>query len=340
MATIQDVADRAGVSIATVSHVLNNTRFVSEETKAVVLDAIRELNYHPSAAARSLSSRKTRTIGMVVSDISNIFFGQMIQGVLDVITPEDYNLILCTTGESIAKEEEYFQLLLGRAVDGLIAAATSQGWATLQSAEADQIPMVFVDRTFEGMKGPFVGMDNAQGAYEAISHLVRDGHERIGVVAGLARMSTMQERVQGYRRALQEHGIHYDESLVVYCDLSIEGGKGAALQLLGGSHSPTALFSNNNLLTLGALLAIQELDLTCPDDVALACFDDHPWSGVTSPPLTVVRQPNYEIGRQAATLLMKLLTGQPIEQQRVILQPELIVRQSCKMGRHVDEYII
>ncbi len=336
MATIQDVAARAGVSIATVSHVLNNTRFVSEETRAAVLEAIRELNYHPSAAARSLSSRKTRTIGMVISDVSNVFFGQMIQGVLDVITPEDYNLILCTTSESLAKEEEYFRLLLGRAVDGLIAAATSERWGTLQTAEVRKIPVVFVDRTFEGMEGPFVGVDNSRGAYEAVSHLIGDGHRRIGVVAGLAYMSTMRERVDGYRRALQEHAIGYDESLVVYSNLSIEGGRQAALQLLGRADRPEALFSNNNLLTLGVLLAIQELGLACPDHVALACFDDHPWAGVVSSPLTVVRQPNYEIGRQAAIMLLQLLSGQPLERQRVIFQPELLVRSSCKAGGHGD----
>ena len=336
MATIQEVAARAGVSIATVSHVLNNTRFVSEETRAVVLEAIRELNYHPSAAARSLSSRKTRTIGMVISDVSNIFFGQMIQGVLDVISAEDYNLILCTTSESLAKEEEYFQLLLGRAVDGLIAAAISERWATLQTVEAKKIPVVFVDRTFEGMEGPFVGVDNVQGAYKAVCHLIGDGHRRIGVVAGLAHMSTMCERVDGYRRALQEHEIGYDESLVVYSNLSIDGGRQAALQLLSRPDRPEAIFSNNNLLTLGVLLAIQELGLVCPEHVALACFDDHPWAGVVSSPLTVVRQPNYEIGRQAAIMLLQLLSGQQLEQQRVIFPPELVVRRSCKVGGHGD----
>ena len=332
MATIQDVADRAGVSTATVSHVLNNTRFVSDETRSVVLEAIQELNYHPSAAARSLSSRKTQTIGMVISDITNIFFGRMIQGVLDVITPQDYNLILCTTGDILAKEEEYFQLLFGRAVDGVIAAAASHRWSAFQFVESGQIPIVFVDRMFEGLKGPYVGVDNERGAYEAVSHLVRNGHQRIGLVAGKAGMSSMEERFEGYKRALAENGIPFEPDLVVFEALSVEGGRVAALQLLSRADPPTALFSNNNQLTLGVLLAFQELHLQCPDDIALACFDDHPWSVVASPALTCVRQPDYEIGRVAANLLLDILAGVPVEQDRVILSPELVVRESCGVG--------
>jgi LacI family transcriptional regulator len=329
LTTIQDVADRASVSIATVSHVLNNTRFVSEVTRTAVIEAIRDLNYHPSAAARSLSSRKTRALGMVISDITNIFFGRMIQGVLDVITPEGYNLVLCTTRESTAKEEEHFELLFGRAVDGLIAAATSRRWSTLQLAEAGQIPMVFVDRMFEGMEGPFVGVDNERGAYEAVSHLLKDGHERIGIVAGLLGMPSMDERVAGYKRALQEHHAPLDEALIAFGDLSVKGGKQSTLELLSNPAPPTALFINNNQLTLGALQAIQQLGWKCPEDVALACFDDHPWAGVACPPLTTVRQPDYEIGHTAARILMKMIGGEPLAQDRVILKPELIVRQSC-----------
>jgi LacI family transcriptional regulator len=328
LATIQDVADRAGVSIATVSHVLNNTRFVSEETRTVVLEAVRELHYHPSAAARSLSSRKTWTIGMVISDITNIFFGHMIQGVLGVITPEGYNLVLCTTGESTTKEEEHFQLLFGRAVDGLIAAATSQRWGTLQPGDDVQIPMVFVDRMFEGMDGPFVGVDNERGAFEAVSHLLQRGHKRIGIIAGLSGMSSMEERVDGYKRALWEYHVPVDEALIAFGELSIKGGRQSTVELLNKPHPPTALFTNNNQLTLGALQGMQQLGRRCPEDVALASFDDPPWAGVVDPPLTAVRQPDHEIGRIAAEVLMQMIAGESVEHDRIILEPELIIRQS------------
>ncbi len=184
MPTIRDVAARAEVSTATVSHVLNNTRFVSPETREVVLRAIRDLNYHPSAIARSLTTHKTHTVGMVVSDITNNFFGQMIRGALDTITPFDYTLLLCTTEESLLREEEYLELLFKGKVDGFIAAATSQKWGMLQIVEAFHIPIVFVDRVFDGIRGPHVGVDNEFGAFQAVSHLIEDGHRRIGIVVG------------------------------------------------------------------------------------------------------------------------------------------------------------
>lgn len=334
MKTIQDVAKKAGVSTATVSHVLNNTRFVSGETKETVLQAIHELNYHPSTIARSLSTRKTNTIGMVVSQITNPFFGEMIRGVVDVITPQSYSLLLCTTEESPDQEEAYFQLLFGRAVDGFIAAATSRKWAAMQMLEAAQAPIVFVDRKFEGMSGPFVGVDNEGGAYQAVSHLIQDGHTRIGLVAGPSSLSTMQERLRGYRQALQEHGIPFDERLVACGDLRVDEGRRCALGLLNSPSHPTALFCNNNSLTLGTLLALKQLERKCPDDVALAVFDDHPWAAVASPALTAVRQPAYEVGRTAATLMLQTLGGEPIAQARVILKTELVIRQSCKLGCH------
>jgi LacI family transcriptional regulator len=334
LTTIQDVAKKAGVSTATVSHVLNSTRFVSGETRETVLQAIQELNYHPSTIARSLSTRKTNTIGMVVSHITNPFFGEMIRGVVDVITPQNYSLLLCTTEENPDQEEAYFRLLFGRAVDGFIAAATSRKWAAMQMLEAAQAPIVFVDRKFEGMSGPFVGVDNEGGAYQAVSHLIQDGHTRIGLVAGPSSMSTMQERLRGYRNALREHGIPFDEGLIACGDLGVDEGRRCALDLLHSPSHPTALFCNNNLLTLGTLLALKQSDRKCPDDVALAVFDDHPWAAVASPALTAVRQPAYEVGRTAATLMLQTLGGELIVQERVILETELIVRQSCKAGYH------
>lgn len=334
--TMQDVAKRAGVSTATVSHVLNNTRFVSQGTREAVLKAIRELNYYPSAVARSLITRKTKTIGMIVSDITNIFFGEIIRGITEVITPYDYGLLLCTTEareQSLEREEEYLQLLFGRAVDGFIAASTTQLWSTLEVVEALRVPVVFIDRTFEGMRGPFVGVDNSNGAYKAVSHLIEDGHRRIGIVAGLADMSTMRDRVMGFRQALKDHGLSEEPDLEAYSELSIEGGRAATGRLLSLPTPPSAIFANNNLLTLGCLAAIQEAGLKCPDDIGLACFDDPPWATVTRPPLTAVRQPAHEIGRIAADILLRMLRGEDVE-NRVILQTELIIRESCKAGPH------
>jgi LacI family transcriptional regulator len=328
--TIRDVAERADVSTATVSHVLNDTRYVSAETKSAVLEAVRALNYHPSAIARSLSIRKTYAIGMVASHTTSVFFGEMSRGVLDTIIPHNYKLLLCSTEDDPALAEEYFEMLLGRMVDGFITATVSQNRTTLKLLETAQVPVVFVDLTFEGMKGPFVGVDNEGGMYEAVSHLVERGHRQIGILAGLSGMSTMEERLAGYRRALRDHGIALDERLVRFCRLSIEEGRDVALGLLREVPLPTALVANDNNMLLGILLALQQLGLECPEDVALIGFDEHPWASVTSPAITVVRQPSYEIGRTAADILLKMLAGKAVVDDHVRLKPKFIVRDSCR----------
>ena len=328
--TIREVASRAGVSTATVSHVLNDTRYVSDETRTAVLKAVRELNYHPSAIARSLSTRKTYAIGMVASHTTSVFFGEMSRGILDAVMPHNYKLLLCSTEDDPALAEEYFEMLLGRMVDGFITATTSQNRATLKLLETTQVPVVFVDLTFEGMNGPFVGVDNEGGMYEAVSHLIGNGHQRIGILAGPAGMSTMDERLAGYRRALQDHGIPLDEQLVRFCRLNVEEGRASAVELLQEATLPIGLVANDNNMLLGILLALQQLGLKCPEDVALLGFDEHPWAAVTTPAITVVRQPSYEIGRTAANMLLKMLAGEPIAENYVRLKPEFIVRETCR----------
>ena len=330
MATIRDVAERAGVSTATVSHVLNNTRYVSDGARAAVLRAVRELNYHPSAIARSLSTRKTYTIGMIASHSTSVFFGEMSRGITDAITPHNYKLLLCSTEDNPALAEEYFRMLLGRTVDGFITTTTSQNQDTLQLLEVSQVPVVFADLTFDKMVGPFVGVDNVGGMYQAVSHLVHNGHRRIAILAGPSGMSTMDERLEGYVRALRDHGIALDESLIRRCRLDVEEGLSCALDLLAHSVLPLAFVSTDNTTLLSILLAMKQLGLRCPEDVALVGFDDHPWSSITTPAITVVRQPSYQIGQTAAGILIRMLNGEPVESESIRLQPELIVRESCR----------
>ena len=181
--TINDVAKRAGVSKATVSHVINNTRFVEEETRQRVLQAIAELGYRPSSVARSLTTKRTETIGVIISDASNYFFGEVLLGIEDVLRPANYGLIVCNTAEILEREAHYLDLLLRQRVDGIIAAATSQRWDILAQAEVQHTPIVFVDRSFEGLGGPFVGVDNKGGAYLGTRHLIEFGHRQIGILA-------------------------------------------------------------------------------------------------------------------------------------------------------------
>jgi DNA-binding LacI/PurR family transcriptional regulator len=327
--TMSDVAARAGVSKTTVSHVINNTRFVEEETKRRVLQAIAELGYRPSAVARSLTTNRTETVGVIVSDSSNYFFADLLRGIEDVLRPENYALLVCNTTEILEREAHYLDILMRQRVDGIIAAATSRRWDELTEVEIQHIPVVFVDRVFEGLDGPFVGVHNKRGAYLGTSHMIDCGHRRIGILAGFQRLSTMRERLVGFRQALQERDIPLPEEWVITSSLSTEGGREAMRQMLTLPECPTAVFISNNLLSLGALLVIRELGLRCPEDIAIVGFDDHPWAAVSDPPLTVVRQPAQQVGQAAAEMLLVLINGEQPAGPRVTLECELILRQSC-----------
>ncbi|HXF60176.1 MAG TPA: LacI family DNA-binding transcriptional regulator [Caldilineaceae bacterium] len=327
--TIGDVARLAEVSRSTVSHVLNNTRFVEQETRQRVMDGVGRLGYRPNFVARSLTTKRTGIVGMIVSDASNIFFSEMLRGVEDVLQPAQYSLTVCNTDEVLEREAHYLDLLLRHRVDGIIAAATSQRWSALQEAEVQHTPIVFVDRRFSDLDGFYVGADNTGGAYLGTKYLIERGYRRIGILAGFQRLSTMRERLLGFRQAMAEAGLPVREEWVAHSALSIEGGKQALGRLLSLADAPEAIFVNNNLLTLGALLCLRESNLRCPEDLALVCFDDHPWAAVADPPLTVVRQPARELGRVAAQVLYDCMVGQPPAQRTHVLNCELVIRQSC-----------
>jgi LacI family transcriptional regulator len=329
-ATIKDVAIRAGVSKATVSHVLNATRFVEEETRQKVLQAIKELNYRPNAAARSLTTKRTGTIGIVIANSANWFFGELLLGVEEVLRPQNYALIICNTNETPEYESHYLNLLLNQRVDGIISAATSQPWIELSKAEVQKTPVVFVNRAFDNMDSYYVGVDNQAGAYQGTKHLIQCGYRKIGILAGLDRVSTMRERLDGYCRALRDAGLPINNEWIIRSQLSIEGGMQAMRELFCQPDIPEAVFINNNLLVLGALLEMRELNISCTEDIGIVCFDDHPWASVSNPPLTVVQQPTRKIGQVSAEMILALINNQPVPEKRVILDCELIVRESCR----------
>ncbi len=330
-ATIRDVAEKAGVSKSTVSHVINGTRFVEEETKQRVLHVIEELGYRPSVVARSLTTNRTKTIGIIVSDTSNHFFGELIRGIENILSAQDYSLLVCNTDETLEREEHYLNLLLAQQVDGIIAAATSQYWKALELVEMKHLPLVFVDRAFEGMDSHyFVGVNNYTGAYLGTQHLIRCGHQTIGALAGFQRLSSMRERLAGFRQALQDHHLPVHEEWIVSSTLTPESGRESATRILSQPDRPEALFISNNFLSLGTLLALNDLGLNCPRDVGLVSFDDHPWAAVSNPPLTVVRQPVLDIGERAAQILLSLLDGDEVDEFKHLLECELIIRKSCR----------
>jgi len=327
--TIRDVARRAGVSSSTVSHVLNRTRFVAPGTRDEVLRAIKELEYHPSAIARSLRRKQTETVGVIVSDISNPFFTDLVRGVEDACNPRDFNLVVCSTDEDSIREADYLRMLYEKQVDGVILAPTAGPHDTLVGLIRRGLRAICIDRWFSDIPTGAVVTDNRDAARAAVEHLISLGHRRIGVVAGLPGISTTWERLKGYSQALQAHGIPADGDLVRCGNSKIGGGFQATLELLATQPPPSALFVTNNLMTIGAMNALRERGLRCPEDVAIVAFDDFPWATAFRPYLTVVAQPTYEIGQRAAQILLSAIRKRTnVSQEKVILSNRFVVRES------------
>ncbi len=350
-ASSKDVARQAGVSIATVSHVINGTRFVTDETRQKVLDAIDALNYRPNAVARGLATNSTRKIGLVISEITNPFFTAAARGIEDAILDYRYSIILCNTDEDPEREEDGLHLLATQQIDGLIIAPTGVRCASLLALATSGVPVVQLDRSSPGLVAPLVGVNNEEGAYQAIRYLIGLGHRRIACLINLDVISTQSERLKGWEQALQEAGLPVDEALIVRADPRFYGvlpGAAGSLSLVEPAaqrqkmpsayevlqgllklpQRPSAIFVASNQLTLGTLYAFRECGLRCPEEISLISFDDHDWAPLFSPPLTVVRQPTYQLGQAAAQLLMQMINGEPVEVPPP-LQVELVARASC-----------
>ncbi|MER2598691.1 MAG: LacI family DNA-binding transcriptional regulator [Caldilineales bacterium] len=343
----KDVALHAGVSIATVSHVINGTRFVSDETRDKVLAAIESLNYRPNAIARGLATNSTHKIGLIISDITNPFFTAIARGVEDVISSYQYNTIFCNTDEDPQRETNYLNLLAAQHVDGIIISPTGVHCDTLLALANSGVPIVQLDRRSPNITAPLVAVDNEAGSYQAIRYLLELGHRRIAYVMGIDTVSTQTERLNGWQRALTEAGVAVDEGLIVRADprfYGMQSGSGAATRrdshhglpavhqairmILQTPQRPTAIFVANNQLTLGTLYALKEYGLRCPEDISLISFDDHDWAPLFNPPLSVVRQPTHKIGLAAAELVMKMVKQQPVDTPP-LLPVELVIRASC-----------
>ncbi len=348
---IKDVAEYAGVSTATVSHVINQTRFVSDETREKVLQAIEALQYQPSALARGLATNATQTIGLIMADISNPFFTAVARGVEDEINHHGYHTIFSNTDEDPEREDEYLRLLSARQIDGLIIApARAHSERLVRMSEAG-VPIVLIDRDATGVKAPLVCVDNEDGAYQAVKYLIQLGHRRIGILMGMETISTHLLRLNGYKRALTEAGISIDENLIVRTNSRLHFSQdnrtsssppnslsnvqmtpatfNSLQHLLDLSHRPTAIFVTNNQMILGTLYTLKERQLHCPDDISIISFDDHEWAPLFIPPLTAIRQPTYHLGQTAARLLMQMVKGEEVDYPSP-LPVELMIRESCR----------
>jgi LacI family transcriptional regulator len=287
-----------------------------------------ELDYQPNAVAQSLRTRVTHAIGVVVSDITNPFFATLVRGAEDAAREHGYSLLICNTSETLENERIYLRLLAQRRVDGLLLAPTGKNDELIHRLIAQGMRIVFIDRTPPNLQAPAVLSQNEEGAFLAASHLIEHGHRRIGIVLGLPDVSTTKERLAGYRRALVEHGIEPDPQLEVCGRSQVSAARKACLALLSRPDPPTAIFATNNLMTVGVMLAIRELGLSCPEDVSVVGFDDFDWAEAVDPPLTTVAQRPYEIGYQAVEILLELLAGKPVAVEQVRMGVELRVRGS------------
>ena len=335
--TIREVAKHARVSVGTVSNVLSESDKVRPELRKRVETAMLELDYSPNQIARSLKTRTTKTLGTIVSDITNPFFPLMIRGAEDAAMERGYLLITLNTDDHVERERRALTVLRARKVDGvLIVMAPDDGEATHIATALEQgTAMVCLDRMPRGIDVDAVSVNNRKGARMCMQHLVSRGHRRIGMLTGTPSLNNAQERLEGYLEFMLENGCLEIPSLIRNGDFRFESGYRMAKEMLLEAEPPTAIFAANAMMGFGALKAMHELGLRCPDDVSLAVFDDTPFGDVIRPQLTVVAQPAYELGRRGAELLIDRIEGReksagPV---RIELNPELIVRGSTAPRR-------
>lgn len=331
--TIRDVAKKAGVGVATVSRVLNNSGYVKPETREKILEAASSLGFVPSQLARSLVRRLSATIGLVIPDIENPFFPAVTRGVEDAASEAGYTVFLCNTDNDSTLEALDVQKLRERRVDGIIFVGTSERGELLERLLADSMPVVVTDRQVNNpdLDLDLVLVDNAAGALAACRHLIAMGHTRIAHAAGHSLTRTGQDRCAGYRQALEEAGIPFDERLVAWGDFTLESGYELAQVLLGRTPRPTAIFAGNDLMAFGAIRAAEQAGITVPDELSVIGFDDIQMAAVVRPGLTTVRQPAYLMGQLAMKMLLERISGTaPGGGRRHIFQPELVLRSTTR----------
>lgn len=330
MATIREVAESAGVSYATVSHVINNTRVVSQETRERVLAAMSALDYRPNALARSLRQGKTNTLGLVLPDSANPFFAEISRSIEDEAFKKGYSVFLCNTELDTQRELFYVDVLSKKQVDGIIFVAAGDQADSLNYLVQRNLPVVMIDRDVPNVEVDAVLTDHQLGGYLATRHLLELGHTRIACIAGPSTITPSAERMIGYRNALEKAGLAYDESLVLRGDYHAQSGLEITHTILQMKPRPTAIFALNDLMALGALRAAAEAGCSVPGELAIVGYDDLELAHFTNPPLTTIAQPKKEIGAQAVRLLIDRMSQKSRPPSRLVLPPRLIVRRSSQ----------
>lgn len=334
MATIKDVAKRAGVSTTTVSHVINKTRFVAEETRETVWKAIKELRYSPSAVARSLKVNQTRSIGLLATSSESPYFAEIIEAVENCCFDHGYTLILGNVHNDLQKQQAYLSMMAQKRVDGLLVICSEYPEGLLRMLEEHRhLPMVVMD--WGKSQGDFTDtvLDNAfEGGYLAGRYLIERGHRDIGAIPGQMERNTGGGRHAGFLKALREANIPHHEEWIVQGDFEPESGYRAMKQILRQKKRPTALFCGGDIMAMGAICAADELGLRVPQDISIIGYDNVRNAGYFTPALTTIHQPKVELGQKAFNMLLDRIINKREEPQTIEVHPELIERRSVADG--------
>ncbi|MEI7026889.1 LacI family DNA-binding transcriptional regulator [Paenibacillus sp. y28] len=333
MATIYDVAKEAGVSIATVSKVINQTGRISEKTRQHVQEIMKNLNYQPSVVASALTKKRTYTIGLLIPDLANPFFAEIARSVEDRAHELGFNLVICNTDNDLAKEERYTDLLRQKSADGIILATGVRSNTMLKKLMQQKQAIAVIARDMPSLAVDTVLVDDFLGGYLAASHLIELGHRHLAIITENLEVMSSRERLRGCRQALEEAGLVLEDKWVRVSAFDVQGGKQTAASLLDEEHPPTAIFACNDLLGIGVIQAARERGLTVPRDLSVVGFDNTILATIIDPPLTTVAQPIQELGRQIVDLISQEINGNKGSKQRVVLLPELVIRGSTGLYR-------
>lgn len=328
--TIKDIAKMTGVSIATVSRVINGNYPVSAEAKEKVLKAIDQLDYKPNAVARSLKMEASNTIGILISDIANPFFTHIAKAVEKVVSKDKYNIIICSTEEDAKNEVDYLRMLVEKRVDGIILSSSCENDILVREIKKLGIPVVLIDRSIEGIELDFVADDSFHGAYTLVKYLIDLGHRDIAIIDGPHSISTGSDRLKGYLTAHEQAGFKPRKELMYNGSYSQEYGYETACRLFKEMRPATAIFAANNLIAKGVIIAANEMQKSFPEDVSLVCFGDSEFVKLITPPVTCIVQKPVDIGTKAGELILKRISQKAGSREKIIFQPELFIGRSCR----------
>lgn len=326
--TIKDIAKEANVSITTVSRVLNNKPDVGDDTRAKILKIIEEMNYNPNSVARGLVMQKTHTIGLIIPDISNPFFPQIVRAVEDKAQELGYSVILFNTDNHLERERKAVELFKSKQVDGLIVSLSLGNEKILKNLKASNYPVVQIDRSVLDHIYPLVSIDNKKSAYQMVEYLIKKGHKKIAHISGDLNTTTARERLSGYKKVLKDYEIEINEDYIIEGDYTQDSAYKDMQHLLELESPPTAVFAANDLSAAGVYKALFDAGLRIPEDIAVAGHDDINLASLLKPELTTMRQPKYKLGERAVEVLLKMIDDEEAEIEDQILNTDLIIRES------------